>query len=97
MRGDVGRNAGKCRKHMEPSPEHGSTHAIATHRYQQRMGTICGIATLSLREQCRSPLLDIGAGRLERTTIQRDDTFFAPLAPQAQRAFGPSDGLHIEC
>ena len=56
-----------------------------------------GVTALCLSEQLRPPLLNIETRHLERTTIQRDNTFFAPLAPQAQRAFGPSDGLHIEC
>ena len=97
MRGDVGRNAGECRQSMEPPPEHGGTHAITARRYKQRMRPGSGVTALCLSEQLRPPLLDIETRRLERATIQRDDTFFAPLAPQAQRAFGPHNGLHIEC
>ena len=97
MRGDVGRNAGECRQSMEPPPEHGGTHAITARRYKQRMRPGSGVTALCLSEQLRPPLLNIETRRLERATIQRDDTFFAPLAPQAQRAFGPHNGLHIEC
>ena len=82
---------------MEPPPEHGGTHAIAARRYKQRMRPGSGVTALCLSEQHRPPLLNIETSHLERTTIQGDDTFFAPLAPQTQRAFGPSDGLHIEC
>ena len=97
MRGDVGRNAGERRQHMESTPEDGGAHAIAARGYKQRMRPGSGVTTLCLSEPFRPPLLKIEPRRLERTTIQRDDTFLAPLAPQAQRAFGPSDGLHIEC
>ena len=96
MRGNVGRDAGERRQHMEPSSEHSGTHAITARRNIQRMGTVYGIATLSLREQLRSPLLDISARRLERASIQRNDALLAPLAPKANHALRPSDGFHVK-
>ena len=96
MRGDVGRNAGERRKHMEPPPEHGGTHAVSARRDKQRMHAVRAIETLCLHKELWPPLLNIAAGRLESAPIQGHDTLLVPLAPKSQRSLGPTNRLHVE-
>ena len=86
MRGDVGRNAGKCRKHVETPPQHGGTHAVSARRDKQRMHAVRTIDTLCLHKEMWPPLLNIAASRLESAPIEGHDTLLAPLAPKSQRS-----------